>query len=123
MADATRAAPASFTSAMIIRAPCAAIALAMPSPMPEPPPVTKASLPSSSPVISAHQVVGDRPAGGGTAAIHDVLCAGDVGGEVGAEEDHQVRHLVRRAVAADGDVGLVAGADAGRIVGVQHRLQ
>src|SRR3954452_8512698 len=115
MAEATRAAPASSTSAMITRAPCAAIALAMPSPMPEPPPVTRASLPSSSPAISAHQVVGDGAAGGGAAAVHDILRAGDVGGEVGTQEDHQVRDLLRRAVAADGDVGLVAGADAGGI--------
>src|SRR3954465_15410811 len=107
MAAATRAAPASFTSATITCAPCSAIALAMPSPMPEPPPVTRASLPSSSPAISAHQVVGDGAAGGGAAAIHHILRAGDVGGEVGTEEDHQVRHLVGRTVAADGNVGLV----------------
>src|SRR6185312_15057591 len=102
MAEATRAAPASFTSATITCALCSAIALATPSPMPEPPPVTSASLPSSSPAISAHQVVGDGAAGGGAAAVHDVLRAGDVGGEVRAQEDHQVRHLVGRAVAADG---------------------
>src|SRR3954447_5775259 len=100
MAEATRAAPASFTSTMITRAPCTAIALAMPSPMPEPPPVTRASLPSSNPAISAHRVMGGAAAGGGAAAIHDILRAGDVGGEVGPQEDHQVRHLVRRAVAA-----------------------
>src|SRR4051812_25821259 len=123
MAAATRAAPASFTSATITCAPCSAIALAIPSPMPEPPPVTRASLPSSSPAISAHQVVGDGTAGRGPAAIHDILRAGDVGSEVGAQEDHQIRHLVGGAVAADRDVGLVAGADAGGIIRTEHRLQ
>src|SRR3954467_3349885 len=98
MAEATRAAPASFTSTTITLAPFSVMALAMPSPMPDPPPVTRASLPLSS--ISAHEVVGDGATSGGPPAIDNVLRAGDIRGQAGGQENHQVGDFLGCAVAA-----------------------
>src|SRR5580700_1607045 len=94
--------------------------------MPEPASVIGASLSSSNPVmahLSAGRGHGGRGTGGrGAAAIHHVLRTGDVGCEVRAQELHDVGDFLGRAVAAERDGGLVAGADRGWIAGVHLLL-
>ena len=64
--------------------------------------------------VSADQIVGDRAAGRGAAAINDILRTRDVGGEIGTQELHEVRDLLGGAVAADRNVLLIPRSDAGR---------
>jgi len=52
---------------------------------------------------SARHHLGDGTAGRGAAAIDDILCAGDCGGEVGSEEQDGVGDLLGHDVAAERD--------------------
>ena len=56
---------------------------------------------------------GHRARRRGPAAIDHVLRAGDVGREVGAQEQHHIGHFLHRAVAPDRDSRLVALSDRG----------
>ncbi len=61
--------------------------------------------------LTLHRL-GHRAADRGAAAIDDVLRAGDVAGEVGAQEQHDVGDLLGRRVAPGRDRRLVSLADA-----------
>ena len=58
-----------------------------------------------------YKIIRHCTARGCTAAIYNVLRARNVTREIGAQEQDDVCHLLGSAVAADRNVGLIAGPD------------